>query len=801
MKDKFILMNLDDARSKKIADVLGNKTCKKIVGFLSDTKEASEKDIADELGIPINTVEYNLKKLLNAGLLEKTKNFFWSKKGRKIDMYKLSNKSIVISPKKKPTMSSLKTIIPVILSIVIVAILLGLIIPSYNEEGVDLYGDQSTLKTFNSQEEIKNFLEENQGSNSYFYGRAMSFGVEEAVDDGALATTASMSSNEKASGASDYSETNIQVEGVDEPDIVKNDGKYIYYVTGEQVLIIDSYPAQELEILSEINLSGISNIFINEDKLVVFAQEYKSGSKTKVNIYGVRNRSNPELENEIEIDGYYTTSRMIDDKVYVIANQHTYLDNGGVVLPRISVDGVSKEIAATEISYFPYPDTSYTFTNILAIDVDDGDFESETYLTGASHNVFVSEDNIYLTYTKRIQTSSYFEELVEEVFLPILPSEERNEINEIMDSDEEFYIKQREVGEVVEDYSMSLKGDEKQEFDKKLMREMEKFSMELQKRLEVTIVHKININEMDIEYVTNGEVPGRVLNQFSMDEYEGNFRVTTTTGNTWGETSLNHLYVLDENLEIIGSVEDLAKGERIYSTRFIGDKAYVVTFRQVDPLFVIDLSDAENPEVLGQLKVTGYSSYLHPYDENHVIGIGKEATEEGRVQGVKIALFDVSDVENPIQKAKYEVGEGESEKYSWSNSNALYDHKAFLFNKERELLVLPMSYTNRLGDDYNDWKHWQGAFVFKINTEEISLRAEIEHKENESEEGYYYGPYAVQRSLYMDDVLYTLSRTMIKANDLNSLDEINKLKLPYEEERYYYGHGLVEASVESPIID
>lgn len=767
-------MGLDDERSKKVAEVLGNKTCKKIIDYLAEIKEASEKDISDALKIPINTVEYNLKKLLDASLVEKTKNFFWSKKGRKIGLYKLARKHIVISPKStKPSLTVLKTIIPVIVTVAIIALLVSIFTPS--DRDIDISdSDQATMKTFNSQAELEKFLEENQAAGEVFGVARDSATVESGIATAEVAGA-------DAQKASDYSETNIQVEGVDEPDIVKNDGKYIYVVSESQVIIINAYPAENLETISEINISGVRDIFINENKLIVFAQDYKGGSKTIINIYDTYDKANPELEKELEIEGYYVTARMINDNVYVIANQYIEF-NGDIVLPAVMVNGVRKETSVKEISYFPYPDTSYTFTNILAIDIDNGNFESQTYLTGASHTIYVSEDNIYLTYSKRLSQKVYFEEVIEEVIIPLVSSNLKNKIKDIMETDKNLWEKQKEIGELIQDYSNSLRGNEKAEFDKKFLEKMQEFEINLQKRLEITIVHRINIDGLGIEYVTNGEVPGRILNQFSMDEYKENFRITTTTGNTWRDTSLNHLYVLDQDLKIIGSVENLAKGERIYSTRFIGERAYVVTFRQVDPLFVIDLSDPEDPEVLGQLKVTGFSSYLHPYDENHIIGIGKQATEQGRVTGVKIALFDVSDVENPIEKARYEV------QGRWSDSNALYDHKAFLFDKNRELLVLPVSYSEEgiESEGLRKYEYWQGAFVFKITKEEISLRGQIDHKENKSEQGYYYGPYAIQRSLYMDKTLYTISRSLIKANNLEDFSEINKLKLPYED-TYYYG--------------
>jgi uncharacterized secreted protein with C-terminal beta-propeller domain len=789
------MMNLDDEKSKKIAEILKSETCKKILDYLAENKEKSEEDISKELNVPLNTVEYNLKKLVDSGLVEKSKNFFWSKKGKKINLYKPANRHIVISPKKRPSMNLLKTIVPLLL--IGVALLAAIaFIPDKQDE----ISQSNDFKTFNSLNELENFLKENQEEGVFYGTDGRTAGIAEAAMDsgapsGTAGSVASASAGEKS--ADDYSTTNIQVEGVDEPDLVKNDGKYIYVIAGNQVIIINAYPAENMEKLSEINISNAFEMFINGDKLIVFSSDYSSYSETIVSIYDISDKTNPELEKKISVEGNYVTARMIDEHVYLIANQYTGYDD--IILPYVAVDGVKREIPVTDIAYFPYPDTNYVFTNILAVNIEDGEYESKTYLAGASYNIYVSEDNIYLTYTKTISYQTFFEDVVEEVYIPLLPSKEANDVKEIMDSDKQYYEKAQEVSEIIEDYSNSLTGTEKEEFDIELYNGIQDFSEEFQKKTEKTVIHKISVDNLDIDYITNGEVPGHILNQFSMDEHEGYFRIATTTGNSWGSRapSLNHMYVLDANLKIVGSVEDLAKGEQIYSTRFMGDRAYMVTFRQVDPLFVVDLSNPESPKVLGQLKVTGFSSYLHPFDENHVIGIGKEATEEGRVQGLKIALFDVSDVANPVEKARYEVKE------QWSDSNALYDHKAFLFDKERELLVLPVSYTKviatsvlggPIGTDIRStytYEYWQGAFVFKLNEDEISLRGKIDHVENASEEGNYYWNSAVYRSLFMDDTLYTISRTMVKANDLTDLGEINSVELPYEDIYYFYGKSEV----------
>ncbi len=362
------------------------------------------------------------------------------------------------------------------------------------------------------------------------------------------------------------------------------------------------------------------------------------------------------------------------------------------------------------------------------------------------------------------------------------------------------------------------------------------FGEKIAKEREKTIIHKISIMNEEINYESQGSVPGYVNDQFSMDENNGYFRIATTIntgsfgfggivrpmmtdvvstvqtsaasagsaaeGVTASEKAVmiapippvpsqpattNNLYVLDSSMNVVGKLEDLAPGERIYSARFIGDRAYMVTFRQVDPLFVIDLSNPSSPSVLGFLKVTGVSDYLHPVDENHIIGIGHEATDEGMLQGLKMSLFDVSDVSNPKEISKIVIGD------RGTSSEVLNDHKAFLFDKEKRLLVLPVLLAEIDRSKYPDlqWAYgeykWQGVYVFDFSVDGgFSLRGKIGHASNDTA-GYetYYGQYAVKRSLYIGSVLYTLSNKLVKMNNLDDLSEINKIDMPGYEEQIY----------------
>ncbi len=827
-EDKFILMGLDDARSKDIAEALGNKTCRKIIDHLAEVREASEKDISDALGIPISTIEYNLNKLVKTGLVQCAKNFFWSRKGRRIDMFKLAKKYIVISPKlKRVDMKELRTILPVILIAAVLIVLISLaVIPQFNNKSGFVLTKESKLKQFSSYEELNNFLNQTASAGRGRTDAIMGFSNALAPS---TAGAAKSSADSSAEPATSYSHTNIQVEGVDEADIVKNDGKYIYTLSGNKVVIVEAYPAVEMKKLSEISFSNARNIFLNGDKLIVFEDSYGyipyessnvrclgyrcggySETKTHAYIYDISDREKPVLENNMSFDGNYEESRMIGNYVYVISSKNAYAEHPMLVY---STNGVEKSIPINDIYYTDYIDDDYVFKSINAINLENNNLNSKVYLVGGSGQIYVSEYNIYLSYQKSINWDDYNDRKLKEVYMKIAPQSLKEKINEIISSNTYHYDKQSQVSNLVYKYSISLIGVEKENFDSKLSKAMEEFEDGLAKERDKSIVHKINVDKLDINYESAGEFSGHILNQFSMDEYKGNLRVATTSGETWNGNSLNHVYILDENLNLIGKLEDLAHGEKIYSVRFAQERAYIVTFKKVDPLFVIDVSDARNPKVLGYLKIPGYSDYLHPYDENHVIGIGKDAVDASEsssrnldfawYQGVKISLFDVSDVENPYEQGKIIIGD------RGTDSLVLSDHKALLFNKEKKVLVIPVSVaqinrskyrkcSNEELENYNSYNYcltphtygeqvWQGAYVLNIDLENgVSVRGKVTHfdnepKENEYEWRFFDYRYQIQRSLFMDNVLYTVSQSKIKANDLNSLNEINKVELGYKE--------------------
>ncbi|MCK4919242.1 MAG: beta-propeller domain-containing protein, partial [Candidatus Pacebacteria bacterium] len=509
------------------------------------------------------------------------------------------------------------------------------------------------------------------------------------------------------------------------------------------------------------------------------------------------------------------SSRMIGEYVYFITSSSQFVYDEKFPIPIVIEDGEvlgsEKTIAncnCPDVYYFDIPYQSYNFTSVSSLNImqENGKLNSEVYLLdGYQNNLFVSENNAYITFNKRVNEEELtmdiiMEILKEHVFLE-MSEKDREIIAKIEKADEDILSRMEKLEKIMmivgkyqnvfenkgEDFEDKLE----EEYKKRIKEKFEDISKELEK----TVIHKIEINEGGLKYKISGEVTGIVLNQFSMDESGGYFRIATTRSRDWssmnGESaeSYSNLYVLDADMKVVGKVEELAEGERIYSVRFMQNRAYMVTFRQTDPLFVIGLDDPTNPEVLGELKVPGFSSYLHPYDETTLIGLGKESDENGRITGgVKLSLFDVSDVKNPTEIDKYILGDRSS------NSIAINEHKAFLFSKDKNLLVIPVSMQeniviqemiiNQEGISLEESmrimppvrKYFNGVAVFNVSQKGFELKGKIDHSDSNNN-NYYYGNNNVSRSLYIDDVLYTLSSQYLKANWLDTLNEAKTLKL------------------------
>ena len=606
----------------------------------------------------------------------------------------------------------------------------GLLSPIF--PGPIVFSGASPMVRFSSYSELKTFVNKTGsivGPWRYF------------LDSAKAGTATNAPAAEGAQGVPRYSQTNVQVEGVDEADIVKTDGQYIYLVSNGKVLIIEAYPAENARVVAEIPWNGtIFGIYVNEDRLVFFGEQgqyfnrpmidfaapwYYGGFETFIQVYDISDRTNPILARNVTVDGGYTNSRMIGDYVYVLLNSPVYVkEDNEIFLPTINDNNKDASVAATDIYHSNVTDYYYSLTMILALNIqnDQEPINQENFMLGYASSIFVSLTNVYVAIPKYEQDGT-----------------------------------------------------------------------------QKTEVHKIHVDNNEITYEAAGKVPGYILNQFSMDEYNGYFRIATTeykynevsedsknetvtVAKIEEPTIVNNVYVLNQSMATVGSLEGLAPGERIYSARFIGARCYLVTYVQVDPLFVIDLKDPEDPKVLGELVMPGYSEYLHPYDENILIGIGKNTTEaQGEwwgafYLGVKISLYDVSNVKNPRIIKDFMIGD------RGTDSTALTDHKAFLFDKELNLLAIPIllaeidesKYPEGVPSTAYGEYVWQGLYVMNITSNDLTLRGRITHIDN-LQDGYIPWEYSIERSLYIENMLYTISNMKIKISDLTTLKTVNEI--------------------------
>ncbi|MEK6858523.1 MAG: beta-propeller domain-containing protein [Nanoarchaeota archaeon] len=610
-------------------------------------------------------------------------------------------------------------------------------------------------------------------------------------------------------------------------------------------------------------------------------------SESFVYIYTIQDRANPQIEKELVYDGNYQDARMTNGYVYVITNQPLLQDsNDELLMPAVRYNGLESTIEATDIAYFPVPDYGYQLTTIFVLELDDLAREPvrESFLTGYTQTLYMSSSALYLTAPKYVPYDTYDQRMMDEVIVASLTGEARDEAESIANSNRPTYEKNELIQDIIATTYNTLSDDEKAAFQKTIAERLQAFQQDWRAEMQKTVIHKITIDADRVTYAGKGEVPGHVLSQFSMDEHKSYLRVATTTDNWFGgwggpitiamrgtaagsdegapvsvetpdksntpdgtndqaiepvpvpepdttwipemiveQETTNNVYVLDDDLNLVGSLENLAEGERIYSARFIGDRVYLVTFKQVDPLFVIDLSEPSNPKVLGELKIPGYSTYLHPFDENTLIGIGQDSSgevDEGGFQaaipaGVKIGLFDVSDSENPREIDSYVIGD------RGSYSDALYDHKAFLFDNEKGLLVLPINVQERSpakAQGIPEEQFWypttttfMGAYVFKLSQENgierlgtithLTASEQLKMEQAKTSTDYYYPPYEAQisRSLYIGTTWYTISQRSVQANALETLQEIASVSLPVQSYVYSYAEdGSREESAGSP---
>lgn len=622
--------------------------------------------------------------------------------------------------------------------------------------------DDTELKTVKSKQELLKIYEGDNSDLQELLARIFcmpfsmfyhNYDVIEKVENTwsiGIDSVGSTESSSSSSNTKDYSTTNIQVENVDEADIVKTDGDYIYSISEDNVIITDAKDPKQPKVVATIQSEDDDipeDIILYKDKLVVISTKgnqtqryyYNNGMNTVVKIYNITSREKPVLTKSYEMYEPYYTSRCIDNVLYVISSGNLRKEDDEIVVG-YNEDNMEKELSVDKIKYLKdVKTTKQTLISTVDLNNETADIKLDSYLMNIS-NAYVSENAIYLL-NQRYSNDTKMPISLLFGLKGVFGLEDYYE----MDSESGYY----------------------------------------------TEIYKFDIKE-NVEYKAKTKVKGKTINQYSLDEKDNHLRIALY------DNDGSRVAIFDEELKQIGISDNVAKGEKMYSSRFIGDKVYFVTYKTIDPLFVMDLSNETKPKVLGKLKIPGYSTYLHPYDENHIIGIGMETKEiinrnsngkvistTAKVVGMKMALFDVSNVNSPVQISSVVIGD------SRITSAILTNPKALLFSKEKSLIAIPVNnysqdfevtssnnyetminnYT-KYGKPYNA----EGYFVYNINVQDgFKLKGVITHEKTNAT--YYYSNSKLLRGLYIDNNLYTVSETMIKVNELDSLKAVGELKL------------------------
>jgi inhibitor of cysteine peptidase len=689
----------------------------------------------------------------------------------------------------------------------------------YVDDTSNFFNGTDNIRKFSSEDEVKKFIQywanpsfvqshslSEWNSVEFIPSLATSFSQAQLsvppLERAPASSNLSFDSLSSSSGSSQpkYSTTNVQVQNVDEPDYLKTDGKYIYMITNNVLSIIHAYPAENaaivLKTVLDVDAKNITNMFLNNERLVIFYNglgqnevisqyDYQLKSQnhpvTFTLILDVSDKTSPHVLKNYQIDGRFNDARMIDNFVYVITT--TSLNPQYPLVPQIIDDDLGLVIKP-DVFYFDTFGQYYKFNTVTAIDIFSDTINSETFLMENTGTIYVSENSLYMTYMQNNRLPDKFQhDRFFDVILPLFPKSIQDKVSEInKDSSLSLSEKWTSISGVLESEYNKMESDQKDMLFENIESHLNEYDAKIREELQKTVIHKISINGQNLEYVGKGYASGRLLNQFSMDEYNDTFRVATTNS-FWtpdnGSIRYNSVYVFDESLNSVGQLTKIAPNESIFSARFIEDRLYLVTFEQIDPFFVIDLSQ-HTPEILGKLKIPGFSNYLHPFDENHIIGIGRDTVEkDGRVlqQGIKLALFGVSDVSNPIVVDEVIIGDKNT------RSAALGNHKAFFFDSEKGVLSIPISgkanaLDNELiGSNSKNTQNWFGFYVYGLDSlQGFDLKGQVEHQ-TDDDKIYYsnlYGP----RSFYIDDSLYTVSHTYLKINNMENISkELNSISL------------------------
>lgn len=629
--------------------------------------------------------------------------------------------------------------------------------------------DQSGMGTFGGYEELEAYLKSQYATRVRSYD-AMRLDVMPLPDSEFDTPDSAAPPSADPGGASDgnrsdYSDTNVQESGVDESDMVKTDGRFFYVASGRKVNIVALDSAMNvIATIDHGKLGNVNSLYLYEDILVVLYDTYEPFPKpaaednsygwrqtnTGVAFYDIADQAEPVLLKAVEVEGRLVSSRRIENKLHIVQQflpvmpPIRYYYEPGVEAREAIVEENKESVAEVALEdLIPHYRVAYPQT------------ESSQILPAVTPENFykpVDEDG-----GGRIATVVTFDlDRVTGSFESVgIVADARS----VYASTQALFV-------------LSDRWNDEEASDSASRQQTE--------------IYKFDLTGNRVAAVASGRVNGTVLNQFSLGEYENVLRVATNTRIWSGNRSeiFNHIYCLGENgtsLEVVGKVENLAFGEQIYAARFIGERGFLVTFVNVDPLFTLDLSDPRAPKVVGELKVPGYSDYIHPWGENHLITIGKDAVFDGSMtwyQGVQLSIFDVTQFDRPTLLHKLIIGD------RGTQSEANRNHKAFTFWAEHNLLAIPIDLyevpdkTDEIPPNTYGTYVESGLYIFRVSRESgFEKVGVLPVNISEGSQRRIYTPWT--RGVFVEESIYSVTPSVIHTAVIEDIDAtLQSLLLP-----------------------
>ncbi len=486
----------------------------------------------------------------------------------------------------------------------------------------------------------------------------------------------------------DFSGTNVQEVGVDEADIVKTDGRRIFTVSAGQLVVVDAASRSTTGSVAVAEGWG-RELFIDGDSLLLITRSTSDGpdrSETVLQSIDVSGGT-PRIAQTLNVQGNYISARSVGGTARVILRYDPQWSFPFVYPQNDSAEDVAETANRAAVLNSTLDDWLPHYT------VGSADSSTGSRLTSCSD---VHAPSVFSGFGMTTVVS-----------VPISGDFDPSESTAVMAPGDTVYASTGSLYVATTRWVDSDTFDDDNDWQEAWRRRR-------------TSIHRFDISAAEADYRASGEVEGVIHNQFSLSEHNGYLRVVTTVGGPWGENSDSQVRVLSTDGDVlveVGSVGDIGRGEQVQSVRFVGDVGYVVTFRQIDPFYTIDLSDPTNPRILGELKIPGFSSYLHPISDTLVLGVGSDADPDGRVTGAKVSLFDVSDLAAPREVAVWTAPDG------WNDIG--WDHRAFLWWAPESLAVIPVTV----------WNEWSGAVVLRVADGTITEVGRVDHSVDGEEPG------------------------------------------------------------------